>query len=263
MTRAAVTLVCVVLLFPAVALADPPPQGVVHVRVPPGTSAREWGYQLYAGNCSSCHGSGGEGIPTPQPARGAGDITAAGPPLRGLGALAADFYLRTGYMPLANPHVQPWRSRVLFTDAEIRALVAYVASLGNGPPVPTPHPERGNVAAGLQLFTDHCAGCHQVVAAGGMAPGARVPPLVHATARQVAEAVRVGPYVMPRFTKHQISDAQLDSLIAYVQYAKHPQDSGGWSLGHLGPIPEGMVAWLIAGAVLVATCMLIGTRIRE
>ncbi len=255
--------VAAALVLPGAALADPPPAGVVHVKVPPGTSQLEWGYELYAGNCSSCHGQNGEGILSPQPAHGAGDITGEGPSLRGVGALAADFYLRTGYMPLARANLQPWRSPVLFSDAEIRALVAYVASLGKGPAIPTPQPERGNVAVGLQLFTDHCAGCHQVVARGGIATGARIPPLTRANARQIAQAVRVGPYVMPRFSKQQISDAQLNSLVAYVLYAQHPYDRGGWALGNLGPVPEGIVAWLLAGTVLVATCVLIGTRLRE
>jgi len=51
-----------------------------------------------------------------------------GPALKGSGALSADFYVRTGYMPLDNPHSQPWRTRVLFSEQEIRSLVAYVAS---------------------------------------------------------------------------------------------------------------------------------------
>ena len=162
--------VVLVAVSPAVAAADPPPQGIVHVRAKPGTPLREWGYQLYAGNCATCHGPSGVGVLPSMPTRGAGDIRGAGPPLAGVGARAPDFYLRTGYMPLAHVPMQPRRSRVLFSDAEIRAL------------------------------------------------------------------------------------------IAYVEYAKHPHDVGGWSLGHLGPVPEGLVAWLIAGAALVATCIVIGKR---
>jgi ubiquinol-cytochrome c reductase cytochrome c subunit len=67
---------------------------------------------------------------------------------------------------------------------------------------------------------------------------------------------------MPRFPASRISDAQLDSIVRYVQYAKHPDDRGGWSIGHLGPVPEGLVTWLLAGVVLVATCVLLGKRLR-
>jgi ubiquinol-cytochrome c reductase cytochrome c subunit len=230
----------------------------------PGANASAGtGAELYAGNCSMCHGAQGEGIYVLRPGQSSGAQTGAGPSLRGVGALAADFYLRTGYMPLSSPSKQPRRERVFFTEAQIDALVKYIASLGKGPPVPKPHPERGNVSAGLKLFTEHCAGCHQVVAEGGYVTNAVAPSLKKATPTQIAEAVRIGPYLMPRFGKGQLTDRQLDSIIRYVQYTKHPDDRGGWAIGHLGPVPEGLVAWLIAGTALVATCLVIGTRARK
>jgi len=211
----------------------------------PGAAAAQTGYELYATNCARCHGSAGAG-------------SAEGPPLRDAGALAADFYLRTGYMPLSHPGEQPRRSDVKFTEAQLRALVRYVASLGRGPAVPRVRP--GSVAEGMRLFTDHCAGCHQIAAQGGYLTGAVAPPLDRATATQIAEAVRIGPYLMPRFGPTAISNRQLDSIVAYVRYAQAPEDPGGWSLGRLGPVPEGMVAWLIAGTALVSVCVLIGRR---
>jgi ubiquinol-cytochrome c reductase cytochrome c subunit len=92
--------------------------------------------------------------------------------------------------------------------------------------------------------------------------GARVPPLGQATATQIAEAVRIGPYLMPRFSARQITPAQLNSLVRYVQLMQHPPDRGGWGIGNLGPFPEGMVTWLLAVVVLIATCMVIGRRLK-
>jgi ubiquinol-cytochrome c reductase cytochrome c subunit len=208
------------------------------------------GKRLYAVHCAECHGSRGFG----QGHRG--------PDLVGAGERAADFYLRTGYMPLGEPGEEPTRNPVVFTEQELEALIRYVGSIGSGPSIPTPRPERGSVSEGLRLFTSNCAGCHQVVAEGGIVTGARVPPLESATPVQIAEAVRLGPYVMPEFDERQLSDAEVDSIVAYVEYAKDPDDRGGWSLGHLGPIPEGLVTWLVGVAALVATCMLIGQRLR-
>jgi len=234
----------------------------------PGLVAR--GKALYGQYCVSCHGAGGSGTAQPRAGElGAGPLRRQteqprlAPPLRGVGALSADFYLRTGYMPLQKVGAQPRRSRVLLGEGEIRALTAYVASLGKGPPVPKPQPKRGNLAEGMRLFTDHCAGCHQVVAEGGYVSGALAPPLDDATTTQIAQAVRIGPYVMPRFSTRAISDAQLDSIVAYVEYAKNPDDRGGWAIGHIGPVPEGLVTWFLAGAALVLLCVAIGKRYRS
>jgi ubiquinol-cytochrome c reductase cytochrome c subunit len=224
------------LAFAAPASANSP--GVIHAKT---------GAELYAANCARCHGPHGEGYVAPR--------------LQGVGARAADFYLRSGAMPLAAVGQQPEPSRVLFSERELRALIRYVAALG-GPPVPTPHPERGSLSEGLKLFTHHCAGCHQVVARGGFVTGARVPPLQNATPRQIAEAVRIGPYLMPAFSGRTIPSRKLDSIIRYVEYTKHPDNRGGWSLGEIGPVPEGMVAWLVAAVVLVSTCLVIGRRLR-
>jgi ubiquinol-cytochrome c reductase cytochrome c subunit len=226
------------------------------------------GEHLYGRYCVSCHGMNGSGV---QPSReiGAGpgraqtQQHAMGPSLRGVGALAADFYLRTGYMPLQKIDLQPRRSRVIFDDEQIRSLVMYVASLGGGPPIPQPHPQQGDLSLGQHLFTDHCAGCHQVVAEGGYVTGAVPPPLEDATAVQIAQAVRIGPNVMPKFSRKQITPHELDSLVRYVEYAKHPDDRGGWALGHIGPVPEGLVTWFIAAVALVFTCMVIGKRLKS
>jgi ubiquinol-cytochrome c reductase cytochrome c subunit len=204
----------------------------------------------------------GTGVTSP-PQRGPGNVKGQGPPLRGVGALAADFYLRTGYMPLSKATEQPYRSQVHFSENEIRALTAYINGLGGGPAIPQPHPEDGRLAEGLHSFTEHCAGCHQVAGEGGVVTGARVPPLGSADAVTIAESVRIGPYLMPRFSERDISEHELNSIIRYVRYASAPDDRGGWGIGHLGPIPEGIVAWLLAGAVLVGLCMLLGGRLRS
>jgi ubiquinol-cytochrome c reductase cytochrome c subunit len=198
MTARALALGLTCCLLAAGAARAQPPGGVLRPADERGTPLPRLGAELFAANCASCHGAGGRGVAAPRP--GSGDIEGQGPPLRGVGALAADFELSTGYMPLGRPDEQPTRRRVLFGDREVRALVAYVASLGGGPAIPRPRPAGRSLGQGFALFTEHCAGCHQAVARGGYVTGARVPPLMDARPRQIAEAVRLGPYLMPSFS---------------------------------------------------------------
>jgi ubiquinol-cytochrome c reductase cytochrome c subunit len=228
-----------------------------------------YGYHLYGQYCLGCHGGNAAGrYDQPSSATGAGPGRAQGqqggigPSLHGVGAAAADFYLRTGYMPLRRIGLQPRREPVVLSNHQIDALVAYVASFG-GPPIPTPRPELGSLSQGQALFAEHCAGCHQIVGQGGYVTGALPPALVEATPRQVAEAVRIGPYVMPAFSRSSISDRQLDSIVRYVEFTKQPTRPGGWGLGFIGPVPEGLVTWFIAIPALLVLCLLLGRRFRR
>jgi ubiquinol-cytochrome c reductase cytochrome c subunit len=223
------------------------------VPAPPPTSAAQReeiasGRSLFLDACSSCHGDDARGVP------------GLAPSLHGAGAAAADFYLSTGRMPLANPTDEPTRAEPIYPRDEIDALTAYVASLGVGPPIPRVDPDAGRLNEGLAAFTLHCAGCHQVSARGGIVTGGVAPALQDATPTQIAAAVRVGPFLMPSFNENQISDAELNSIVRYVLSTRHPDDRGGWGIGHIGPIPEGMIAWLLAGTALLLVARLIGER---
>jgi len=205
------------------------------------------GHALFRSSCASCHGSDAEGI------------HGRGPSLHGVGALAADFYLETGRMPLPSPRQEPTRTRPAFPAGQIRALVAYVASFG-GPAIPTVAPASGSLSRGQQLFALDCAGCHTIQARGGVVTGAFVPALTHSTPRQISEAVRIGPYAMPPFGPGQLSKEEIDSIARYIASTNRPQDSGGWDIGRIGPITEGMAAWLLAIVALLIVARLLGER---
>ena len=84
-------------------------------------------------------------------------------------------------------------------------------------------------------------------------PGAVAPPLQHATPTQIAEAVRVGPYLMPRFAERADRPRARSTRSRATCSARATRDDrGGWGIGNIGPIPEGMVAWLLAGVAAAA-----------
>jgi ubiquinol-cytochrome c reductase cytochrome c subunit len=223
--------------------------GVAGAQVRPPPADIEAGRQLFAVACTTCHGTDGAGVAD------------RGPTLIGVGAASADFYLSSGRMPLDRPRTQAERKRVAYTPTQVRQLVAYVASLGPGPAIPDVDPKLGDLADGNRLYANNCAPCHSSAAAGGaLGHAVYAPALNRATSTQVAEAIRVGPGAMPVFGPETLDDAQVASVVRYVAYLHKPDDRGGLGLGHLGPIPEGFVAWVVGlGAMLVAVRW-IGTK---
>ena len=207
----------------------------------------EEGRELFQASCASCHGDDGSG----------GEL---GPSLEGAGAAAADFQLRTGRMPLADPSSQAVRKEPLFAPPEIDALVAYVASLGSGPPIPEVELAAADLAAGQEIFQSNCAPCHGSTGNGGAAgPGALAPSLYGSTHLDIAEAVITGPGQMPRFG---FEDDERNDLVAYIDFLQNEPPPGGASLGGIGPVPEGFAAWFIGTAALTAICLILGRKRR-
>jgi ubiquinol-cytochrome c reductase cytochrome c subunit len=207
------------------------------------------GFDLFAANCASCHGPEAEG-------------TGQAPSLQGVGPAAVDFMLSTGRMPLSDPTQQPVRNVPKFTPEEIAAIVAYVQSLApGGPEIPTVDPEAGTLSRGREVYAANCLACHgaggQGAAVGG---GAVAPALNAATPVQVAEAVRIGPGVMPPFGPEVVDQEDLDSLVAYVLSLRVDQDPGGLGLGHVGSVLEGLIAWVVGLGLLLLVIRFTGTR---
>ncbi len=164
-------------------------------------------------------------------------------------------------MPLANPRDVPARKDPAYTPEEIEALVAFVASLGDGPELPEVDIEAGDLAEGGVLFRESCQACHSATGAGGaLSYGRAAPSLGEATPSQVGAAVRSGPGQMPRFGEEIFDAEQVDSIAAYVDYLEQPDDRGGIALGRLGPIPEGFLVWVGGLGLLLVVAFWLGTR---
>lgn len=182
----------------------------------------------------------------------------SGPSLEHEGAAAVDFVLRTGRMPLASPEMQATRGPVRFTEAEIEALVEHVGRLGTGAEIPDVEPLLGDVSKGGELYRLNCAACH--VASGSGAPiggGYRAPNLSESTPTQIGEAILVGPGSMPEFGSFSKQD--INSVAAYIGELNDEHSTGASSFGGVGPVAEGLAAWLLALVPLIALTRWIGS----
>jgi len=204
------------------------------------------GRQVFLRDCAWCHGTAGGG-------------TSRAPSLTDVGAEAADFYLRTGRMPLSSPDEEVRSGPPSYDDATISALVRYVGSLGAGPAVPTL--AAGDIVNGRKLFGENCAACHSASGTGTIVTkGEPAPELWHTGKQQVAEAIRVGPGPMPPFGAKQLDQQEVDDIVAYVHQLGSPQDAGGAGLDQYGPIIEGLIALFVLLPCLVIVIRLLGKR---
>jgi ubiquinol-cytochrome c reductase cytochrome c subunit len=66
-----------------------------------------------------------------------------------------------------------------------------------------------------------------------------------------------GPQNMPVFNNLNITPKDKASIISYLQYLDSHPSPGGLDLGDLGPVSEGLFAWIFAlGSVVVVTIWL-------
>ncbi|WP_129339247.1 c-type cytochrome [Cellulomonas endophytica] len=210
----------------------------------------ETGRQIFQANCSTCHGPNAEG-------------TEWAPSLVGVGAAAVDFQVGTGRMPMQNSGPQVLAKDVQFTDEQITQLAAYVASLGAGPAIPTEEqvdPAGGDPANGLSLFRTNCAMCHNAVGAGGaLSEGKFAPALLETSPEHIYEAMLTGPQSMPVFNEATLTSQEKQDIIAYIEAQKEPSP-GGLELGSLGPVSEGVWAWVVGIGLLIAFSVWIGAK---
>ncbi|WP_372490280.1 cytochrome bc1 complex diheme cytochrome c subunit [Nocardioides bruguierae] len=207
------------------------------------------GRKLFLVSCSSCHGTNGEGIETLN-----GDQY--GPSLAGVGAAAVDFQVGTGRMPMAQPGQQAEAKPAAFTQDEIDALGAYIASLAPGPAVPdesdysiadlTEEEQQEAIVRGGQIFLTNCTACHNFEGSGGAMPrGGHAPQIRGVEAKYIYEALLTGPQQMPSFSDGNLTPEEKRDVIAYLDSLDTNTGYGGFGMGGFGPVAEGLFAWVV------------------
>ena len=226
----------------------------------------EDGRKLFLVGCASCHGQNAQGITT-----ASGNIK--GPPLIGVGAAAVDFQVSTGRMPVAQTGAQVPRKDPVYTQDQVAQMAAFIASLGPGPEIPAEETydysdaTDEEIVRGGELWRTNCTACHNFNASGGALPNGRYAPTLEGVdAKYMYEAMETGPQQMPVFSNGSLSPEDKRQIIAYVKAIDDRPSPGGFSLGSLGPVSEGLFGWLVGIGALVGAAVWIavhGVRVKK
>jgi ubiquinol-cytochrome c reductase cytochrome c subunit len=213
----------------------------------------EKGRELFLANCATCHGLQAQG-------------TRNGPTLIGVGAASVDFQVGTGRMPLQNNAPQAPARTVDYSQQEIDQMAAYIASLAPGPAVPDksvtePVKDAKRIAEGAELFRVNCAMCHNVVGAGGALTKGKYAPALHGVAPEhIYEAMVTGPQSMPVFNDANITPQGKQDIISFLKYIEEQPSPGGFSLGSIGPVSEGLFVWVVGLGLVIGCAVWLGMR---
>jgi ubiquinol-cytochrome c reductase cytochrome c subunit len=166
-TGPALVIVLAAIAFSVLAFTSARPSGASEQSAATLSPQVEAGETLFIAHCSSCHGPNGIG-------------SSKAPSLISAGEAAADFYLRTGRMPLAFNAQQALTHRPYFNNAQINALDAYVAALpqinhqpnNTGPGIPNVDPVcASDTHGGFGNVASKIAGDFSYEGAGGQGGG--------------------------------------------------------------------------------------------
>jgi ubiquinol-cytochrome c reductase cytochrome c subunit len=108
------------------------------------------------------------------------------------------------------------------------------------------------IVRGGQIFLTNCTACHNFTGSGGAMPrGGYAPSILNTSERHIFEAMLTGPGPMDTFSNGNLSPEEKRDVIAYVKSMKEQPGYGGFGLGSLGPVSEGLFAWLVGIGGLV------------
>ena len=219
----------------------------------PSAATLEQGRALFLKNCATCHGLNAQG-------------STDGPTLIGVGAASVDFQVGTGRMPGALLGVQVEAKRPQFSDKQVDQLAAYVASLGPGPAVPGSADvdfSQADVAAGGAIYRTNCAMCHNFAGKGGaLTQGKYAPSLSKTSPKHIYEAMLTGPQSMPVFGDGALTPPEKREVIAFLRSAATESSPSGATLGKIGTVSEGGIAWLLGLGALVGCAVWLGAKAR-
>ena len=231
------------------------------------TALVEQGKEIYEIACITCHGANLQGVQD------------RGPSLVGVGEGAVYFQVHSGRMPMLRNEAQAARKTPRYSEQQTLALAAYVNANGGGPGIVKNEDgtiameslrgannvdgkiDNADVARGSDLFRLNCASCHNFTGRGGALSGGKYAPVLDpANEQEIYQAMLTGPQNMPKFSDRQLTADEKKDIIAFIKSSKETPNPGGYGLGGIGPVTEGMLMWFAGIIVMIAFAMWMGSR---
>ncbi|MBN9168860.1 MAG: cytochrome c, partial [Microbacterium sp.] len=114
---------------------------------------------------------------------------------------------------------------------------------------------------GADLFRINCAMCHNVAGAGGaLTEGKFAPALTETSALHMYAAMVTGPQNMPVFNNMHLNLEEKRAIISYLLYLQQHESPGGYGLGALGPVAEGLFIWIFGIGALIGVTVWITAK---
>lgn len=217
---------------------------------PQGLEGADRGGLLYAQQCASCHGAGGAGGEVPQYGGQAPSML----PEENANITVAylDLVMSTGRMPPAGSPYDNRERQVVLDEQERVDLIGWMVREFD---VPGGQPAlgQGDAAVGQEVWAANCAHCHGSTGQGGVAgAGAWTPSVVDKTPQQIAQSIRVGPFQMPQFVEGQITDAEVDDVVAFMAVVAEEPATPVLGLVELNPVYASGFVIVLAVLLLVS-----------
>jgi mono/diheme cytochrome c family protein len=208
------------------------------------TSADEvaQGQELFAVNCTACHGEAGDGSGLP----GAANFTDQ----EFMASKTPDQFFESITGGVNGTAMPAWGDA--FSEDQIWSLVNFVWSFpyehedGDGVPAEEPPPvvtlpAEPDPGVGQQVWAEKsCAGCHGAQAQGGIGPK------LAGTALEVDEVllqVRTGAAPMPAFSEGEVSDLEVEHIYAWLRSVAPPTPTPPPAPAALPPSGHLMAFW--------------------
>jgi ubiquinol-cytochrome c reductase cytochrome c subunit len=98
-----------------------------------------------------------------------------------------------------------------------------------------------------------------VGAGGALSEGKWAPSLWETSERNIYQAMLTGPQSMPVFNDANIDPEEKRDIIAFI-VEQREGSAGGTALGALGPVSEGLWAWIVGIGLIIGAAVWIGAK---